>query len=125
MLPCPSVSKHSPRESSEAEPRPALPVGAAYVLGKEAFLLGTFRPQPLGSHTMEEQLRLKFDAIHRAMRDEWDMPSITTSSYPRAVRTRMAPLDLDGPRIGGSPEQSGSGLVPTRRGELGEEDPSN
>jgi hypothetical protein len=48
MLPRPSVPKHSPRESSKAEPRPALPVGVAYVLGKEAFLSGTFRPQPLG-----------------------------------------------------------------------------
>jgi hypothetical protein len=47
---------------------------------------------------VEEQLRLKFEEIHRALRALWDVPSIMASSYYSDVQPRMAPLDLDGPR---------------------------
>jgi hypothetical protein len=74
---------------------------------------------------MEELSLLKFEAIHRALCDASDMPSITSSSHTRAGRTGVAHLDLEGTGAGGSPEQPGSGLVTVRRREHGEEDPGN
>jgi hypothetical protein len=113
----PSALGHSPGEPSEVEPRLATPVGTARGL---CWARKHSSPEPFGPdhwdfNATEEETHRVFEATYKALHAIWAMPSITSSSYPKAVRTCTAPLDLDRPRAGGSPEPSGSGLAPIRR----------
>jgi hypothetical protein len=127
-LPCsPGAPKHFPGESSGAEPCSASQEGASR---EPCSARKHSSPEPSGPghrdfDVAEEEIRWVFEVTYRALHALWVVPSITSSSYPRALRTRTTPLNLGIPRTGGLPEQPGSGLVPMERRELGEENPAN
>jgi hypothetical protein len=55
----------------------------------------------------------------------WAVPCIANACYPKAVRTRMVSLALEGPRAGSSPELAAPGQVAVRRLESMEEASGN
>jgi hypothetical protein len=58
-----------------------------------------------------------FTATRQALHAMWAVPCITNARYPRAVQTCMAPLDLEGPGAGSSPELPALGQVSFGRSE--------
>jgi hypothetical protein len=116
LPPCPVAIGHSPGEPAEAELRPAPLEGAARDLGwaKKHSSLEPFGPDHWDFDAAEEQIRRVFTETYNTLHAMWAVPCITTLSYPRAVQTRMAPLDLEEPKDGGFPEQSNPDQAPAR-----------
>jgi hypothetical protein len=62
-----------------------------------------------------------FVETRQALHSMWVVPCIANSSYPMAVWTPVAPLNLEGPGAGGSPDLPALGQVSVRRPELEKE----
>jgi hypothetical protein len=65
----------------------------------------------------EAEIGRIFAKTCQKLRALWAVPCIVNAGYPRAVRTRMAPLCLEGPGAGSSNELLAPGREPLERSE--------
>jgi hypothetical protein len=83
------------------------------------------RPGHWDFDAAEAEIGWIFMETCQKLRALWAVPCIVNASYPRAVRTRMAPLCLEGPGAGSSNELPAPSREPLERSESWEEASGN
>jgi hypothetical protein len=125
--PRPGEFWHSPRRFARPSP-PSAPLNFAGQGQRWEWKRSSPEPSRPGHwdlDTAEGEIHLVFTETRQVLRAVWATPYIVNAGYPRAVRTHVAPLCLEGPGDGSSPKMPAPGQAPLERSESKEEASSN
>jgi hypothetical protein len=127
LPPRPGEFGHSPRRLVGPSP-PSAPLstaGQGQCWERKHSFPEPSRPAHWVLDAVEADIRWVFTETRQNLHTVWAVPCIVNAGHPRAVRTCVAPLNLEGPGAGSSPELPAPGQAPLGRSESEEEAPGN
>jgi hypothetical protein len=127
LPPCPGELGHSHTRLAgpELPSAPLSTVGQGQHWERKSSFPEPSQPGHWDLDIVEADIHQVFIETHQVLHAMWVAPYIANAGYPRAVRTRMAPLNLEGLGAGSSPKLPAPGQAPLGRSESKEEASDN